>query len=309
MKYGAAIALILAALPLSALAQHGFAQGGSFGGRAIGGRAGFSARPGFSAPRTFAPSPSFRFGPLGPPPAVRFNPPHIPTPGFAGNGNNFMASRPAYRPGFAGRSSYWDHNGDRDRDHDGDRDRFRDRARLFQNWYAFGYPGSLEYGYPYYFDPGFYDLWDQAVYGEDDQSSGNSGQGYGYQSENPNGDYSEPGGGYYGQPDSGSYGEPGDEPPPWPEPGTSQAAPGGNFSVSGLATASAPPLEGPLTVIFKSGRAPETMQNYMLTSKALTDLDPDHYQQIPLDQINLSATAQANRSKGVDFQVPGAARD
>jgi hypothetical protein len=61
-------------------------------------------------------------------------------------------------------------------------------------------------------------------------------------------------------------------------------------------------------VIFKNGRASETMQNYMVNSRALTDLDQQHYEQIPLDQIDVAATEQANRARGLDFQVPAASR-
>jgi hypothetical protein len=65
----------------------------------------------------------------------------------------------------------------------------------------------------------------------------------------------------------------------------------------------------PLTVIFKSGRAPVKMQNYMMTPKLLTDLDSQHYEQIPLDQIDFAATQRVNSTAGVGFQIPGATRD
>jgi hypothetical protein len=64
--------------------------------------------------------------------------------------------------------------------------------------------------------------------------------------------------------------------------------------------------EQPLTVIFKTGRAPVKMQNYMMTAKVLTDLDSQHYEQIPLDQIDFAATQRVNGSTGVGFQIPGA---
>jgi hypothetical protein len=62
-------------------------------------------------------------------------------------------------------------------------------------------------------------------------------------------------------------------------------------------------------VIFKSGRAPIEVRNYLMTAKVLTDLDSEHYEQIPLDQIDLAATQNFNRAAGVDFQVPAASRD
>jgi hypothetical protein len=331
MKYRAAIAVIVAALAVPALAQHGSSRGGFSGGRGGGGHAGFSARPGvsarpgfaarpgFSAPRTYAPAPPFKYGSLGPPPAVRYDPPRLSVPGFAGGQNRLTASRPLYQPGFAGRDSAWNHNGNRHRDHDrgrgrdwdhdGDRDRdhdrFRSRARLFQNWYFYSYPGFLGYGYPYVLDSGFFDSsnYDNSGYGQNNQyDQNNQAGGPGYPPEYPSGDYGQPGG--------GSYDQPGDQPPPWPGPGPAENIPENPPTNTGISAAFEPPLEGgPLTVIFKGGRAPEKMQNYMVTAKALTDLDADHYEQIPLDQIDVPATARANRASGMEFQVPAASRD
>ena len=51
------------------------------------------------------------------------------------------------------------------------------------------------------------------------------------------------------------------------------------------------------------------MQNYMMTPTVLTDLDAQHYEQIPLDQVDEAATRQVNSAAGVYFRVPGAARD
>jgi hypothetical protein len=62
-------------------------------------------------------------------------------------------------------------------------------------------------------------------------------------------------------------------------------------------------------VIFKSGRAPVKIQNYMMTARVLTDLDSQHYEQIPLDQIDLAATQRINSAAGMEFQIPGALRD
>jgi hypothetical protein len=46
-----------------------------------------------------------------------------------------------------------------------------------------------------------------------------------------------------------------------------------------------------------------------MTAKILTDLDSEHYEQIPLDQIDLAATKRFNSFAGVEFQVPGPSRD
>ena len=337
MKYGPAIALVLATLPLPVVvAQHGSAHGGSFGSRGFGGHAGFSAHPGmsahpgfsarpgvsaaprFSAPRSFAPASPIRYGSLGPPPAVHFSSPRLSTLGAPRGRNGFITSRPRYQPGFAGRDSAWNRNGNghwdhdrgrgRDWDHDGDRDRFRGRAHSFQNWYLYSYPAFLGYSYPYDLGSGFYDYsnYDNSGYNQNDQSAGYNDQSSGYNDQvsgyQPEYEAS-------GQTSIQDYGQPGAQPPPWPGPGASGAAPQIQPSDSGLHAAFEPPLEGPLTVVFKNGRAPQTMQDYMLTAKVLTDLDAHHYEQIPLDQIDITATANANRASGQDFQVPGASRD
>lgn len=240
--------------------------------------------------------------------------PHDPSLGFGNNRNTFMNARPAYRTQFNGGSRIWNYNGNRDwdhdgdrgrrhdRDHDGDRDRFRGRERGFHNRYLYSYPATFGYIYPYYIGPGFYDgsEYDNSGYDQNNAASGSYDQGAGYQAENPNGDYGEPGG--------GSYGEPVEQPQPYPEPQAVEPAPNGHFTVSGMDAASEYTIEGPITVIFKGGRAPAKMQNYMLTAKTLTDLDADHYEKIPLDQVDLAATAETNRANGVDFQVPGPAQ-
>ena len=75
----------------------------------------------------------------------------------------------------------------------------------------------------------------------------------------------------------------------------------GQSEVSGAGSAPAP--TGTLTVIFNDGRQPEQIHNYLLTADSLTVLD-SHYRQIPLAQIDVAATEQANRAAGVDFRVP-----
>lgn len=344
MKYAPAVALIVAMFAWPALAQHGSAYGGSFGGRGGGGQASFSphsgisarpsfsaprgisARPAISTPRNVAPSATFHYGPLGPPPSVRFNPPRLTPPHPVNPANNYIA-RPAYRAGFTGSDSRiwnsngpqdWDHDGDRgrrhdwdhdhdgdhrgprDRDHDGDRDRFHGRQRSFQNWYLYSYPAWFGYTYPYSYDSGFYDSsnYDNSAYDQSNQLSGDNSQVSGYQPEYPPADYSQPGG-----ENDGQYAA---QPPPWPGPATAQSVPENPPANTGVSAAFAPPLEGPLTVVFKGNRAPEKIQNYMVTASALTDLDAGHYEQIPLTQIDITATAQANRSSGLEFNVPGA---
>jgi len=70
--------------------------------------------------------------------------------------------------------------------------------------------------------------------------------------------------------------------------------------------AASPAEERTVTVIYRDGRAPEQIRNYMLTRTTLSVFDGP-FRQIPLDQIYLPATVARNREAGVDFRVPGAA--
>ena len=156
-----------------------------------------------------------------------------------------------------------------DRDHD----RFRDRRREFDGWYTSVYPGWL--GYPYELNPGFLDWGD---YDDSTNEQGSVAPGN-----------SDP----YLEPDYAS---------PENYPGPSEAE--GNSSVE---QPEEPQI--PLTVIFKGGRAAESIENYIMTATALTDFDSHHYERIPLDQIDLVATQQANRANGIDFQMPNTPGD
>jgi len=68
-----------------------------------------------------------------------------------------------------------------------------------------------------------------------------------------------------------------------------------------------PAEETAVTLIFRNGRAPEQIHNYLLTPTTLTILDQP-YRQIPLDQIDIAATVEKNREAGVDFRIPGSSR-
>jgi hypothetical protein len=184
--------------------------------------------------------------------------------------------RRPYRPG------YGDHGRHRDRDHDGWR----------RGWYAgsygYAYPGYL-YSYPYVINSGFYDWGDSgdSGYGADSSAS----QGYAEAVPNP---------GY----DAGTEPMQGQTFSQTPVADARMPRP----AYAGMSTASPEP-EQPITVIFKDGRAPKTMQNYMMNSRTLTDLDQQHYEQIPLDQIDIAATEHTNRARGLEFQVPSASRE
>jgi hypothetical protein len=67
----------------------------------------------------------------------------------------------------------------------------------------------------------------------------------------------------------------------------------------------APVLVQPATtLIFKDGHSPVQVHNYALTDSTLYDLDGDSRQEIPLSQLDVPATVEANRKAGVDFALP-----
>jgi len=309
MMFRAAVALFALALP--AFAQHGGSRAGSIGSRGFSGNAGFSSHPAFSQPSfsrpAFSQLPNF----ARPAQPARYGPQYRPMPGgrfraigpasirFPYNGNRnigtygenryngtysgdrytgtrFAAGRPSYSSAAA--------NISRGPDPRHDRDRFDARRRQFHNWYVNTYPNLL--GYPYLLNPNFYNL---GLY--DWSDSDNSAPDNSVSDQNALAPYPDQGSPY---PDQG---------PPYPNQG--YAAPN---QIAPPATG-APATAQPLVVIFKSGRDPMKIQNYLVTAKILTDLDSEHYEQIPLDEINLAATQNFNKVAGVDFQVPTASRD
>jgi hypothetical protein len=280
MRLRAAIALFALAAPI--FAQHGGGHAGSFGGRSFSGHVGSSGNVGFAHPGNFIrPSQPIRYGAPGSTAFRGYSTPYRSSPRFFNNGNRFMGTRVPYQSLYRGDSRNWN----RGRDDDRDRDRFDRRRRSFANWYASLYPNWL--GYPYLIDPGFYD-WGDDDYDANDQS------GVATEGVAP---YPDEG---YGAPDGPPQPEYADELPPW----------NGPIESPRVAAPSAPSApDEPLTVIFKSGRAPVKMRNYMMVAGVLTDLDSSHYEQIPLNEIDVAATQRVNNAAGVVFQIPGASRD
>jgi hypothetical protein len=176
----------------------------------------------------------------------------------------------------AGRSSVYSRGGGSPLTRTRDHDLFDARRRSFANWRARFYPVGLGYGYPYVIDPGLYDS------------------------------------GFYdwGGSDNSAYDQ-GDAPAVYPPPYSDEgySGPTQQASTAGPSFPSASSPAQPLTVIFKGGRDPVKVQNYMLTAKALTDLDSQRYEQIPLDEIDLAATQRVNSTAGVEFEIPSASRD
>jgi hypothetical protein len=314
MMFRVAIAVIALAVP--AFAQHGGGHAGSSGSRGFSGNAGFSSHPAFSQPSfsrpAFSQSPNFArpaqpahygsyyrpmhgagFRTIGPQSYLgRRNYSGLRTPY---NGTRFVAGRPSqarspYDPTTAGVS----------RSGNGDRNRFDAGRRQFQSWAVNTYPYRSGYGYPYLIDPNAFNL---GLY--DWSDSDNSAPGsYESDSSQPGSPESDQGPGSYASDQNGSV-------PPYLAPYPNQ----GHAPPVTQAGAAAPDVPTPavsdraLTVIFKTSRAPIEVQNYLLTAKVLTDLDSQHYEQIPLDQVDLAATRRFNSFAGVDFQVPAASRD
>jgi hypothetical protein len=65
----------------------------------------------------------------------------------------------------------------------------------------------------------------------------------------------------------------------------------------------APESEEAVTLIFKDGRPPEQVHNYILTRTTLYVGD-QHRREIPTDRLDLAATAKVNQDAGVEFRLP-----
>ena len=60
------------------------------------------------------------------------------------------------------------------------------------------------------------------------------------------------------------------------------------------------------TLIFMDGRKPIQVHNYAITGSTLYALDDEFHQEIPLSDLNVPATIEANRKTGVEFALPAA---
>jgi len=118
--------------------------------------------------------------------------------------------------------------------------------------------------------------------------------------------------GFLGYPDFGGYGDLA-TPPYYAEPYESQPPDEGQpvpsnpypASVELSHPSSVLESEDAVTLVFKDGRPPEQVHNYILTRATLYVLD-QHHRDIPLDQLDLAATEKINHDAGVDFQLPEA---
>jgi len=62
-----------------------------------------------------------------------------------------------------------------------------------------------------------------------------------------------------------------------------------------------------VTLFYKDGRPEERIQNYALTRTTLFVQDAHSSREVPLDELDLPRTEQANRDAGVDFDLPSPA--
>jgi len=100
-----------------------------------------------------------------------------------------------------------------------------------------------------------------------------------------------PGNGYPAPPPPGYVQEPAPAPPaPSPE---IQYVPGSADKV---------------TLIFKDGRPPEEIQNYLATRSTITVIEGHRHREIRVADLDLPATIKANQEIGVEFQLPSSAK-
>jgi len=62
-----------------------------------------------------------------------------------------------------------------------------------------------------------------------------------------------------------------------------------------------------VTLVFKDGRAPVQIHDYVLTRNTVYVWDR-HQRVIPIDQIDMVATAKANSEAGIEFELPESAK-
>jgi hypothetical protein len=119
----------------------------------------------------------------------------------------------------------------------------------------------------------------------------------------------------YGPYDDSSYVAP--QPPPSYPPNESEAPPADQFDTTPSTAyrpayvrpqpAQEPEAETPVTLIYKDGRPPEQIQNYILTRTTLY-VQQSHPREIPVDQLDLAATQKVNKDAGLEFQLPAVRR-
>ena len=193
------------------------------------------------------------------------------------------------------------------------------------NFYIRSYPSVYPYAYPSYVY-GYLpeDLLDDSFDNnyESQQSAPDYGSAYSEPMPQPDNGYGYPQPGP--QPDYGSqqpdYGTPYPQPmPAYPQP---QPVPEGAYAYPvppgyqpypPQPMPAAPQMQyvpgsaSTVILIYKDGRPPEQIQNYLATRSTLTVLDGGRHREIPLSELNIPATVSANHQTGVDFNLPSVA--
>jgi hypothetical protein len=194
--------------------------------------------------------------------------------GFSAPGSNRTAGAPRYAGSRSPRAAYGFQRGAPG--NSGARPTYPG-ARRHRRPYTSPYRTGIGYGVPVW--PGWIGpnyLGDGDAYGYDDsQSSPDSG-----------------GGGYAAPPEDQG-------PPPYPATYSGPTQPSPEQPSPSSATDSAEAV----TLVYKDGRPPEQIHNYILTATTLYVGD-QHRRDIPVDQLDLAATEKVNRDAGVDFHLP-----
>jgi hypothetical protein len=203
-----------------------------------------------------------------------------PAGGFAGRGG------PVFRGGFDGGFS-------------GPRGGFHNRV-FFPNRFPFrgyrygwGYP--LAWGYPYFW-PGILGDWDDLDLQQTENYPPPPPWYYGpYQYQPPPDQY---------RPQPNQYQPPPPEDQDDPAPSEQYLQPSSSSRRAPHKGAqNSPPAPGAVTLVFKDGRPSEYVYDYVMTPKTLTVLDEPR-RVIPLNRIDLEASAIASAEDGVEFSGP-----
>ena len=276
MRALAAAALALA-VALPSVAQRGGGHASFSGHSAPAARSAPAFHGSFAPHSNFAPRPAYRFNaaPLNRPPiAYPSRMRIVPSP------VHYPVAPPVRRPIF-----YQPNHGGINTTH-----RFIIRSYPYLN---FGYyPGAIYFPYDSFFDDSYdnYDMTQQPAPAPDSS----------YNYPDNNFAYAQPA----PEPDSSyAYPQPGPVSPYiYPAPGyspyASQPAP------TEPQMQYVPGSEDTVTLIYKDGRPPEQIQNYLATRTTLTILDNGRRREVPLADLDIPATMSANRQTGVDFELP-----
>jgi len=283
MKRFAVAAAVLIGMGFPVLAQHGGVHGG-FGGHVsapVGGGVGRSGPiggggmsrggpSGGGAPR-FAGGPRNTVAPQAPPrsaPGMSYaNMRARQMPGLRRD-----VSRPAYPTSGSSHYGQNGHDGHDGHDHGG-HDHYR---HAYVSVYSYGYP----YGYGFVPWVAPWGGWIGSGYSDDNGYYDDSAINSGYQDA-----------GYYSQPVQDQ----------WPEPRPAYQP----QTVESLSPQTEPSPAA--TLIFKDGRAPEQIHNYLLSRTTVFVMDKPQ-REIPVAQLDVAATEKVNRGYGVDFHLPAVAK-